>query len=116
MLFEDDANMLSLLETLLQIEGYSVSTVKDTNLDNIMAALHREKPSLALIDVHLRALNGFDLLESIRTDSELKDMRVLMSSGLDLSTECIKKGANDFILKPFMPDELIYKIQRSLQA
>lgn len=116
MLIEDDPNMLSLLQALLQIEGYSVSTVKDTNLNHIMDALHQEKPSLALIDVHLRDINGFDLLKSIRTDSELKDMRVLMSSGMDLSTECIKKGANDFILKPFMPDELISKIQHSLQA
>jgi DNA-binding response OmpR family regulator len=108
--------MLALLKTLLQIEGIPAAVVKDTNLDNILAQLHEEKPSMALIDVHLRDLSGFDLLQRIRADSELKNMHVLMSSGLDLSTECIEKGADDFILKPFMPDELISKIRHSLQA
>lgn len=116
MLIEDDRTMLSLLETLLKIEGYIVCTAKDTDFDAILANLRGEKPRVALMDVHLQNINGFDLLQAIRSDEELKDMYVLMSSGLDLSTECIEKGANDFILKPYMPDELIRKIRLSLQA
>lgn len=116
MLIEDDATMLMLLQTLLKIEGFSVAVVEDTEYQKILACLHKEHPNMALIDVHLRGVSGFDLLDYIRTDSDLKDMYVLMSSGLDLRTECIERGANDFLLKPFMPDELINKIRLSLQA
>jgi DNA-binding response OmpR family regulator len=38
-----------------------------------------------------------------------------MSSGMDLKDECLDAGANDFILKPYMPDELVYKITNLLK-
>ena len=59
MLVEDDATMLSLLQTLLQMEGYQVVKMIDESLDGILSTFRQEKPDLALIDVHLRELNGF---------------------------------------------------------
>ena len=117
MVIEDDALMSSLLETLLQLEGYCVvQAKKECNLEEVMATLRLEKPALVLMDVHLQQLNGFDLLAKLRMDQELKNTRVLMSSGGDYDQRSRESGADGFIMKPYMPDELVGKIKKALGA
>lgn len=113
LLIEDDNTMLTLLRTLMRYEGYDVALLEnDDNLDAIMNTVRREKPTLILLDVYLRQVSGFDLLQRIRQDDELKGTRVIMSSGMDFSIRCLNDGADAFILKPYMPDELIEKIRQ----
>ncbi len=112
MLLEDDPTMLSLLHTLLEIEGFKVSHTLDFGAT--LEAIRKEDPDLILLDVNLREINGLEVLESVREDTELKDVIIMMSSGMDLREECMEKGANDFILKPYMPDELVQKIRNFL--
>jgi len=117
MLIEDDETMLSLLRTLLQFEGFEVVILNnEKNLDDIMITMRREKPDVILLDVYLRHHNGFDLMDKIRQDPELKDTWVLMSSGTDFRTQCIRRGADGFLLKPYMPDELINMIKEKIGA
>ena len=117
MLIEDDKTMLSLLSTLLKMEGYQVATfANEKSIDELLASLNKEKPDAAMIDVHLPHINGIDLLSRLRKEPELKSIRILMSSGLDKSEECKQAGADDFILKPYMPDELINRIRRVLSV
>lgn len=107
--------MLSLLELLLQMEGFDViKPAGDHNLENMLESLRQAKPSLVLLDVHLYNTNGFDFLRMIRKDEELKQIPVLMSSGMELSLECRQEGADGFILKPYMPDELVTKIRHTI--
>ena len=113
-LVEDDATMLSLLQTLLQMEGFQVVVPDVETLGGILGVFRREKPALILMDVHLKEVNGFELLEHIRQDPELHDTLVIMSSGMDFTAKCLEAGADDFILKPYMPDELINLIRRRL--
>ncbi len=116
MLVEDDATMLSLLSTLLGLEGYQVITLKKgQTLEDVFGTILQEKPSLVLVDVHLHNFNGMDLLVAIRQISELNDTRVVMSSGMDYTEECQKKGADNFLLKPYMPEDLIKMIRQTLQ-
>ncbi len=113
LLIEDDKTMLTLLRTLLRFEGYDVALLEnDDTIDAIMNTVTREKPALILLDVHLRQVSGFDLLKQIRQDNKIKGTRVIMSSGMDLSIRCMDEGADAFILKPYMPDELIEKVRR----
>jgi DNA-binding response OmpR family regulator len=115
MLIEDDANMFSLLRMLLEFEGYEVvQWDRGEKLEDVISVLKIEKPDLVLLDVHLRHLNGFDVLGSMRKEPSLSDIRVLMASGMDMTYRSKQEGANGFILKPFMPDELIQKIQQTL--
>lgn len=81
-----------------------------------MATIHTEMPDLALIDVHLRNLSGFDVLRSIRSDTALGRTRVVMSSGSECRKECTEDGADDFLLKPYMPDDLIQIIRNTLET
>jgi DNA-binding response OmpR family regulator len=116
MLLEDDATMLSLLQTLLQMEGYQVVSMKDDSLDGILSTVRQEGPDLALIDVHLREINGLEVLRTIRQDTSLAKTRVVMSSGMECRSECLNYGADEFILKPYMPDDLIDVIYKTLRA
>lgn len=113
MLLEDDPTMLSLLNTLLEIEGYQVSHTLD--FEHTIEAIERNDPDLILLDVNLRDINGIDVLQNIRQSQQLQDVSVIMSSGMDLKEECLETGANDFILKPYMPEELVDKIANLLK-
>lgn len=111
-LIEDDTSMLSLLRKLLEYEGYEVSQPEgEENLVNILDSIRKEKPELILLDVHLQSVNGFELLHSIRENQNLQNIRVIISSGMDFERQSENEGADDFLLKPYMPEELINKIR-----
>lgn len=105
LLAEDDPTMISLLKTLLKMEGFDVVAL-DVYSD-VPAAVQREMPDAVLMDVHLGGQNGLKILESIRSNHELANVRIVMTSGLNVKDECISRGASAFLLKPFMPDDLI---------
>jgi DNA-binding response OmpR family regulator len=105
LLAEDDATMVSLLKTLLKMEGYDVVAL-DLDSD-VAAAVLREKPHALFMDVHLGGQSGMKILHKIRKDRENADVRIIMTSGLNVKDECIRGGADAFLLKPFMPDDLI---------
>jgi DNA-binding response OmpR family regulator len=115
MLIEDDYTMLSLLITFLEVEGYEVVQVNSGEnaykAENVLNILRRESPSLALMDVNLKYANGLELLRSVRDAPDLNDVKVLMSSGMDFTYQSMQDGADGFILKPYMPDELKARIQ-----
>jgi DNA-binding response OmpR family regulator len=75
--------------------------------DDYLTEIETENPDLIFLDVNLSGINGLNLLEQIRAAEALKGTRVIMSSGMDYRDVCLEKGADGFILKPFMPDELI---------
>ena len=117
MLIEDDAVMLSLLQTLLEYEGFqTVQLNGERSVEEILNRVRVDKPELILLDVHLGHINGLDLLRRLRNDNELKSIRVLISSGMELRAESLVDGADGFILKPYMPDELMSRIRDTLKA
>ena len=114
MLIEDDRTMLSLLKILLEMEHFEVCSPTDDRLEEILSAIRQQRPDLILLDVNLRLGSGIELLSQMRADPELKDARVIMTSGLELKHECLQVGADNFLLKPYMPDELIKMIKNTL--
>lgn len=110
LLAEDDPTMISLLKTLLDMEGFEVLAL-DVNSD-VPAVVQREKPHALFMDVHLGEQSGMEILETIRRQKELSDVRIVMTSGLNVKDECINRGANAFLLKPFMPDDLIRALKQ----
>lgn len=105
LLAEDDETMVSLLKTLLSMEGYEVLGL-DANAD-VPGAVQRERPDALFMDVHLGKQSGMEILETLRKNKETADVRVIMTSGLDVRDECVRRGANAFLMKPFMPDDLL---------
>ena len=105
LLAEDDHTMVSLLTTLLKMEGFEVVAL-DASAD-IPAAVKAEKPDSILMDVHIGKQNGLDVVQVIRKDPKNADVRIVMASGYNVKEECIQRGADHFLLKPFMPDDLL---------
>jgi DNA-binding response OmpR family regulator len=105
LLAEDDSTMVSLLTTLLKMEGFEVLAL-DAAAD-IPAAVLAEKPDVMLMDVHIGKQNGMDLVQQIRRNPASSKVRIVMASGYNVEDECLRRGANHFLLKPFMPDDLL---------
>ena len=105
LLAEDDETMVSLLKTLLTMEGFEVLGL-DVDAD-VPSVVRSENPDALFMDVHLGEQNGLEILDAIRKNKDLANVRVVMTSGLDMREQCIRLGANAFLLKPFMPDDLL---------
>ncbi len=115
LLIEDDPTMLSLLSTLLEFEGFRVASLNGASgIEKILERMRSERPALILLDVHLPGVSGIDLMRRVRTEEVLKTAKVLMSSGMNLSIESRQAGADGFILKPYMPEELVKKIHETI--
>ena len=113
MLVEDNSTMIDLLNTLLQLEGFEV--VNYCESVDLLPEIKDHEPDLVLLDVFLQGpdgeINGFDLLEQIRSDLTLRDIKILMTSGVDFSDRSKLQGADGFLMKPYMPDDLINLIK-----
>lgn len=114
LLAEDDATMVSLLKTLLKIEGFEVVALHAD--DDIVKAVKKENPAVLLLDVHLSHQSGLEILDNIRSQKETRNVRVIMSSGASVKDECMQRGANGFLMKPYMPDDLISLLKQTIST
>ena len=110
LLADDDLTMISLLKTLMRMEGYEVASLLDKKGD-LLDNVREEHPDILLIDIFLGNRNGLEVVRKIREMPELKELKIIMASGVDMTDECLAAGANAFLLKPYMPDDL-FKILR----
>ncbi len=112
-LIEDDELMRSLLGELLRMEGYQVVSLGSIEPeDTVLNQLIEQKPDLVFLDVNIHGRDTFTFVRKLRSSRE--GIRVLMSSGMPLESESITVGADGFLMKPFMPDELLEKVHHLL--
>ncbi len=114
LLAEDDESMIYLLKTLFMLEGLEAIIMNPE--ERVVDVIKRERPDAVLLDVHLHQSNGMDIMRAIRQDETTRETVVIMCSGMNLTQECLDAGANAFILKPYMPDELLNTIKKHLPA
>jgi two-component system alkaline phosphatase synthesis response regulator PhoP len=101
---DNDATTVSLLKILLELDGHAVL---DCGLAvHVLETVAREKPDLILMDVFLTGGDGLVLLRQIRANPATAGVPVVMTSGMELSEQCAQAGANDFLLKPYTPEQL----------
>lgn len=112
LIVDDDRSTSTLLQTLLQIEGYA--SVICPRPENVLSTLKEQQADLVLMDLHLAEVDSLGVLRAIRADAEVGQVPVVMVSGMDRSYECLKAGASDFILKPFRPADLLATITKHL--
>jgi DNA-binding response OmpR family regulator len=107
LLLEDDRTMLPLLGKVLVLEGYQPVFPTDLQKSSIIDTILQEKPAAIFMDVHLGELNGLEFLAELRLQAVQGSVKILITSGLELRQECLAAGADGFLMKPFMPKELI---------
>lgn len=115
---EDDSQIASLLQFILQREGYKVAIAPDSK-----AALTLSEelgpPTLATIDVMLPYFDGYQLLAQLRQREGWRHVPVIMVSAKAQERDIVRgldTGANDYLVKPFMPEELRARIRRLVAA
>ena len=113
MLVDDDRTMLSLLRTLLELDGYEV--IEASALGDVLEVARRESPDVLLMDCILPEVDGLDLLLDIRRDDKTRGMVVVMTSGMDYEERCMERGANAFLQKPYSPDRLFEVLRQQLK-
>lgn len=114
---DDEADIRDLVAGILQDEGYSVRTAQDS--DTALAAVRARKPSLVVLDIWMQGggLDGLELLDILKTLDP--DLPVVMISGhgsIETAVSSIKKGAYDFLEKPFKSDRLLLVVERALET
>ena len=104
MIVDDDQTTVMLLQTLLELDGFDVTSV--ANGGDVVEAADKEKPDIFLMDYHLADMDGVEVLRDLRAGGPFANTPIVMASGLDVEDEVMKAGANAFLVKPFEPDEL----------
>ena len=112
MLVDDDRSMVKLLQTLLMLDGFDVA--HEARGAEVLNTIRREHPDVVMMDKNLAGADGLELLAQIRADAELGATRVIIASGEDVAYQCEQLGANDFILKPYTPDQLSAMLKKVL--
>ena len=116
LLVEDDEVTAYMLEYLLQREGYRVTNVPDGK--QALETINNNPPfSLALLDIMVPYISGFELISHIRSLPDWDKTPVIMISGKSQEKDIIKAldaGATDYIVKPFQPGEVLARIRKSV--
>jgi len=99
----------------LNLENFVTVKIEKEETDLIISQIMETKPDLILMDIYLNKLSGLDILKEIRSKSELLKTKIIISSGSDMKDFCLSNGADGFILKPYMPGELIKMIHFQLE-
>lgn len=107
LIVEDQEMMLSLLKTLLEMEHFQVETLQDATQSSLIETIRQKQPDALLLDVRLKSSSGLDLLTALRQDPTYDRLKILMTSGEDLRAQCLQRKADNFLLKPYMPEDLL---------
>jgi len=97
--------MVELLTTMLELEGCQVTTFLGDQ-EAALDAVRREKPDVLLMDLFLGDCDGLKLIDQVRKLPGGGQVRIIVVSGSERSAECLEIGADAFLEKPFMPEEL----------
>jgi DNA-binding response OmpR family regulator len=109
MLVEDDRQIGRLMKMLFELEGYRVVATND--YEEVLPLLREALPNILLMDVHVQGQHTIDLVRQMRQSGEnVAHIPVVMTSAMDCRRECIEAGADQFILKPFLPDEVVEEV------
>lgn len=114
-LVDDNQTMTTLLKTLLEMENYKVFVITNTSKKDVINEIYLQKPNILIMDIHLKDSNGLEILKSLKNEPELMEIKVILTSGENLEYEALEAGANYFLLKPFMPKNLLTTLQKLQQ-
>jgi two-component system, NtrC family, nitrogen regulation response regulator NtrX len=117
LIVDDEADIRLLIAGILRDEGYQTREAADSTA--ALAAIHARRPNLLILDIWLQnsRLDGLELLEVVKPEHPA--MPVVMISGhgnIETAVTAIKRGAYDFIEKPFKADRLLLVVERAIEA
>jgi DNA-binding response OmpR family regulator len=112
---DDDEDILALVAFRLERSGYTVIQARDGQ-EALDLALS-EKPDLAVLDVMMPKLDGFELTRRLRSEQATSSMPIILLTARAQDTDVaqgFQAGADDYLRKPFSPQELRTRVQAVL--
>jgi DNA-binding response OmpR family regulator len=114
---EDDPNALRILQVALEGEGYQVSTASDGG--EALRKAREEKPDLAILDIMLPGIDGYQICRYLRSNPDTATMPVLMltaKTGGRAQMAGFESGADDYLFKPINLEEVLKRVKALLWA
>ena len=114
LIVDDDLKLLKMLQRTLTYEGLNALTA--TNGQEALAAIHTHKPEVVILDWMMPKVSGLDVVRQLR--SEENQTMVLMLTARDAvenRVEGLESGADDYLVKPFAPAELVARVHAMLR-
>ncbi len=116
LLVEDDVFLSGIYQKKFEMEGYKVSLAD--NGEKALVEVKKKKPDIVMLDILLPKLDGFAVLSKIKSDSETKDIPVILLTNLGQKDDVqkgLEMGAADYLIKAhFKPSEVVDKIKQVL--
>jgi diguanylate cyclase (GGDEF)-like protein len=113
---DDDEDIVRFIEVNLRLEGFEVAISVDG--EAALQAAHELMPDLILLDVMMPKVDGFEVCQRLRADPRTKHMSIIMLTAKSLSADKVlglTAGADDYMIKPFDPIELIARVKSALR-
>ena len=117
LIVDDEADIRELVAGILEDEGYNVRTAQDS--ETALAAIKARKPALVVLDIWMQGggMDGLELLDLVKTlDADLPVIMISGHGNIETAVSPIKRGAYDFLEKPFKSDRLILVVERALES
>lgn len=116
LIIDDEEDILKLCKIVLEKEGFTVKTSKTAKNGVDLAAA--TLPDLVLLDIMMPEMDGWEVLKLLRAEKETAKIPVAMlTAKTDFKDKImgIQEGAIDYISKPFLPQELLFRVKRIFQ-
>jgi len=114
---DDEADIRELVAGILSDEGYAVRTANDS--ESALAAIRARKPALLILDIWMSGggMDGLELLDLVKgLDADLPVIMISGHGNIETAVSAIKRGAYEFLEKPFKSDRLLLVVERALEA
>jgi two-component system OmpR family response regulator len=108
MVIDDDKNILQLVSIHLKREGYRV--LEANNAAEALQMLEKEVPDLAVVDVMMPGMDGIELTRVLSQDYGIPVLLLTAKGELEDKTKGYLAGSEDYVVKPFEPKELLFRI------
>lgn len=113
LIVDDDINILKLLNIHLTEQGYTVFQAK--NGMEALEMLKKDTCDIAVVDVMMPFVDGYDLTKEIRKDYDIPVILLTAKNQIEDKEQGFKAGTDDYLVKPFEPRELTYRIKALLR-
>lgn len=118
LIIDDEVDLVDLVKMRLEVHNYFVEPLYTST--RALEIAKREKPDLILMDVMMPDKNGYEACKELKADEATRHIPIILFTAKPEQKERIKEealsaGANDYLLKPFDPADLVKKIEKLLK-